>query len=88
MAVDERASRRRKGEDPPVARTGTPPPQVPDWNWLLQTLMGLQKTVGELSQAVANLTGRLDLASPPVLACLRRSVDRCRNPLFPLGELS
>lgn len=60
MAVDERASRRRKGEDPPVARTGTPPPQVPDWNWLLQTLMGLQKTVGELSQAVAMLTGRVD----------------------------
>ena len=60
MAVDERASRRRKGEDPPVARTGTPPPQVPDWNWLLQTLMGLQKTVGELSQAVATLTGRVD----------------------------
>ena len=60
MAADERASRRRKGEDPPVARTGTPPPQVPDWNWLLQTLMGLQKTVGELSQAVAMLTGRVD----------------------------
>ena len=51
------------------------PPQFPDWSWLLQTLMGLQKTVGELSQAVATLTGRVDRLEEKVDG-LDRKVDR------------
>ena len=84
MAVDERASRRRKGEDTPVARTGTPPPQVPDWNWLLRTLMGLQKTVGELSQAVATLTGRVDRLEDKVEQ-VDRKVDRLYHAIYAAG---
>ena len=60
MAVDERTSRRRKGEGPSEEHAGTSPPQLLDWSWLPRTLMGLQKTVGELSRAVAALTGRVD----------------------------
>ena len=75
MAVDERASRRRKGEGPSEELARTPPPQFPDWSWLLQTLMGLQKTVGELSQAVATLTGRVDRLEEKVDG-LDRKVDR------------
>ena len=56
MAGDERTSRRRKAEGPPEEFPQTPPPQIADWSWLLQTLMGLQKTVGELSQSVQTLT--------------------------------
>ena len=59
-----------------------PPPQFPDWNWLLQTLMGIQKTVWELSQAVAASTGRVDRLEEKVeridqkVDRLDRKVDR------------
>ena len=56
MAGDERTSRRRKAGAQPEEVPQTPPPQLADWSWLLQTLMGLQKTVGELSQSVQTLT--------------------------------
>ena len=56
MAGDERTSRRRKVGAQPEEVPQTPPPQLTDWSWLLQTLMGLQKTVGELSQSVQTLT--------------------------------
>ena len=88
MAVDERASRRRKGEDPPEELAQTPPPQFPDWSWLLQTLMGLQKTVGELSQAVAMLTGRVDRLEEKVdrldhkVDHLNQRVDRTNHALY------
>ena len=75
MAADERASRRRRGEGSPEEPAPTSPPQFPDWSWLLQTLMGLQKTVGELSQAVATLTGRVDRLEEKVDR-LDRKVDR------------
>ena len=56
MAGDERTSRRRKAGAQPEEVPQTPPPQLADWSWLLQTLMGLQKTVGEVSQSVQTLT--------------------------------
>ena len=88
MAVDERASRRRKGEDPPEELAQTPLPQFPDWSWLLRTLMGLQKTVGELSQAVAMLTGRVDRLEEKVdrvdqrVEQVNRGVDRINHTIY------
>ena len=82
MAIDERASRRREDEGPPEERIPiTSPPPHPDWNWLLQTLMGLQKTVGELSQAVATLTGRADRLEEK-MDRIDRKVDRINHTIY------
>ena len=82
MAVDDRANRRRKDEGSAEERARiSPSPPHPDWNWLLQTLMGLQKTVGELSQAVATLTGRVDRLEEEV-GRLDRKVDRINHTIY------
>ena len=56
MAGDERTSRQRKAEGPREEFPQTPLPQIADWSWLLDTLMGLHRSVGELSHSVETLT--------------------------------